>query len=300
MEILCLHRVLARPTPADEPYLTRGTAIGVDELRALLDSGRTFVDEDGLFPDDPTACWLTFDDGYADVVEVAAPELARRGIRASLFVSTAALDPSWRHPVDRWYATIVGARRRRVTLDGLGLARREVDLAREEDWRSLVNGPEKDHFVAASREEQRDMLARLTRLLEPAGVKPPRLLSRAELVRLAALGWRIGAHGRTHAVLRDRSARELADEIDGALEDLAFLGTARSAWFAWPDGRSDASARAWLAARASAHGVRGALALDPDAPGDRWQVPRRLVVRANTLESKQTSGALRPDTARDV
>src|SRR5262249_33551246 len=61
---------------------------------------------------------LTFDDGYQDIVEHAAPILAARGMPATLFVTTDTLDGGWPLPHHRLHALMPRARAARLRLPG--------------------------------------------------------------------------------------------------------------------------------------------------------------------------------------
>jgi peptidoglycan/xylan/chitin deacetylase (PgdA/CDA1 family) len=91
LSILIFHRVLARPDPLspDEPDVVEFEAqmrwvrswFNVLPLGAAID--RLYA---GTIP--PRALAITFDDGYADNEELAAPILARLGLSATFFIST--------------------------------------------------------------------------------------------------------------------------------------------------------------------------------------------------------------------
>ncbi len=270
LRILCFHRVVLTPQPFDRAYLQRGSAVTVDRFREILDqvaATHRLVDEDEATrilqtgKDAERTCWVTFDDGYRDVLEHALPELERRGILPSIFVTTQTLDGAWRFPVDRWYAAVLGATRHEVELTSFGSPPRAVDLRHVDGWASLVDGPEKQRFIFESAEEQARMLAVLEIALGSRPAPSPPLLSRSDLETLAQRGWRIGAHGRTHRVLAGASEHDLDAEVAGSLHDIAHFGRARSGWFAWPDGQSCSLSRGWLHQHAEGLRLAGGLGL---------------------------------------
>jgi peptidoglycan/xylan/chitin deacetylase (PgdA/CDA1 family) len=96
-------------------------------------------------------------------------------------------------------------------------------------------------------------------------------MSREQLQELAADGWELGAHTRTHACLPDVSDEELAEELAGSKEDLEReLGVScRTA--AYPYGAADERVR--IAARAA--GFEAAAGLSRDlARTSRFYWPR--------------------------
>ena len=266
----------------------RGTALSLERFRSILDEiGRDhrFVDEDEASETlrrrsaTDRTCWVTIDDGYRDTVDVVLPELTRRRITASLFITTGILSGSWRFPVDDWYATLRGATRRRPLLSELGCPARAVDLDNPMDFSTLVDGPEKRAYVNSAPETQRSRLAQLANLLQSRDVPAPALLTRGDLQVLADAGWRIGGHGRTHRVFgaRDGDTEALRHEVLGSHADLAAFGATRSCWFAWPDGVVGAGAARWLAGEASRAGLVGALSLATDEYRNGFSVAREFM-----------------------
>lgn len=74
-----------------------------------------------------------------------------------------------------------------------------------------------------------------------------RTLTRQELRELAALGFSVGAHTRTHPRLPKVSPRRLEDEVSGSRSDLEDLLGARVDQFAYPQGEHSSSVRAAVA-----------------------------------------------------
>jgi peptidoglycan/xylan/chitin deacetylase (PgdA/CDA1 family) len=181
---------------------------------------------------------LTFDDGYADVLELAAPELKARGMTALLCVTTDVASDSQRgFPVDHWYAAVQSAGARTGILDGISGEAWAFDLARGEDRARLVDGPEKRAFIRASREEQQRMLGELRRALG-VGIPPPipPLLDIAALSTLVLEGWILGSHGQTHALLPLLSEEDAAEDLARSRAFFPEHGLPRPSILAYPDG----------------------------------------------------------------
>src|SRR6185503_11543965 len=125
LAILCFHRVLpaSRREGPDEPYFLRQTALAIDRFCALLDElerRAAVLPPEALFCCERPGVILTFDDGYADVLDFAAPELQKRNMRAILCVTTAVASGAERgFPMDHWYATAQRAATRTGVLDGI-------------------------------------------------------------------------------------------------------------------------------------------------------------------------------------
>ncbi len=248
--ILCFHRVLPahhRSGP-DEPYFLRQTALALDRFCALLDEleRRCAVLSPTLLPawtegadiGGRPRVFLTFDDGYADVLDVAAPELKRRGMEALLCVTTAVVSGAQRgFPVDHWYAAVQAAKARSGLLEGFTGEAWSFDLDRPEDRARLIDGPEKRAFVRASPEDQGSMLERLRRALGVEGPTAiPRLLDVAGLAALAREGWLLGSHGERHALLPLLSAGEAAEDLVRSRAFFAEHGLPPTSLLAYPDG----------------------------------------------------------------
>jgi peptidoglycan/xylan/chitin deacetylase (PgdA/CDA1 family) len=293
--ILCLHRVLAasRRGGPDEPYFLRQTALELDRFRALLDElerRRAVAPPEALFAwtldtradvdtrrNRSPAVILTFDDGYADVLEVAAPELAKRGMRAVLCATTAVVSGRQRgFPVDHWYATVQGASTRTGILEGITNEAWSFDRDRADDRARFLDGPEKRAFVRAASEQQEGMLDRLRAALGVEHPLPiPRSLEIADLSRLVDLGWLLGSHGERHALLPLLSEDDAAKELSRSRAFFPEHGLAAPTILAYPDGatcpRTEALARAAGYTVGLALGSRFATA--SDAP---LQLPRLI------------------------
>jgi peptidoglycan/xylan/chitin deacetylase (PgdA/CDA1 family) len=104
----------------------------------------------------------------------------------------------------------------------------------------------------------------------------PGYLDAAALRTLAAAGWTVGAHGRTHRFLSDLPAGDLADELAGARRDLEDVLGAPVRHLSLPGGRG--GARVTAAARAA-----GYVSVATSAPGlNRRLTPlglQRLIVQ---------------------
>jgi len=269
--ILCFHRVLpaSRRTGPDDPYFKRQTALELERFCALLDEldrrGAVLPPESlfdwtrGEGPQSRPGVILTFDDGYADVLEFAAPALKRRGMRALLCVTTAVASGAQRgFPVDHWYATAQAATARTGLIDGFTDEAWAFDLAREEDRARLVDGPEKRAFVRASPEDQQEMLDRLRRALRvEARISIPPLLGVSDLVSLVREGFMLGAHGERHALLPLLSESEAAGELARSRAFFPAHGLPETSILAYPDGAT--CARTEVLAQAAGYTIGLAL-----------------------------------------
>jgi peptidoglycan/xylan/chitin deacetylase (PgdA/CDA1 family) len=233
--VVTYHRVLERADPLREGEVDRDTFLR--QVRALASAMHVLpLDEAvvrlraGTLP--ACAAAVTFDDGYADNAEVARPILERVGVPATFFVATSFVDGG-----TMWNDVVIDAvertRRRTVDASELGLGHADLDgtAARAAAVRRFLVALK--HRAPAQRAAD---VARLSALLEVDA--PARLMmSRAQVVALAAAGFGIGAHTRTHPILSSLGEAAAADEIAGSRRDLeGWLGR-RVTLFAYPNGR---------------------------------------------------------------
>jgi hypothetical protein len=187
----------------------------------------------------PRTLSITFDDGYLDNAETAAPMLRARGIPASFYVTTGGLDT----PEALWWDRVINAvdaTRERGTVTGveLGVPAAGASLslaprARERTATALLDAlwtlPHAQVLTALSRIEAR---------LEPnraADTFAPRMDSRG-LARLAADGFEVGAHTVRHPNLVKLSPADVFAEADASRRTLQRITGTAVAGFAYPAG----------------------------------------------------------------
>jgi peptidoglycan/xylan/chitin deacetylase (PgdA/CDA1 family) len=220
----------------------------------------------------PPRAALTIDDGHPDTLEVALPELDRRGLPATLFLSTAPPEtgvPLW---IDRTRWIVKHARARVLEAASLGLpggslegtvARLEL-LARLLRHLKTLGPPDVDRAVLA-----------LAKALEPEG-PPLGVLEWDGVRRMAAGPIALGGHTHRHYMLSRLDDRTLEDEIVAAHRLIEERTGHRVRTFAYPNGEAaDYDGRAIAVLRRlglrSAVTCRNGLA----RPGqDPFQLPR--------------------------
>jgi peptidoglycan/xylan/chitin deacetylase (PgdA/CDA1 family) len=211
-------------------FLTRHyRVVSLDEITGAFQRGEAR----------PNTAVITIDDGYHEVFSLAAPVLRRYGVPASVFVVSDFIDGRmWLWP-DRFRFVFERAPVGQVVIRHGGSSRL-LDIRTESDrrqaeefWLEYAKG-----IPVAERDELLDEVAEACRVELPTS--PPdqyRSMTWAQLRALAAEGFEIGAHTRTHHIFSRLDRNRLRDEIAGCKEHIEQnLGVAVQ-HFAYPNGR---------------------------------------------------------------
>ena len=234
LSVLIFHRVLPEPDPLfpGEMHAASFDAVcgwvrGWFNVLPLDEATRRLAE--GTLP--ARAMAITFDDGYADNQQVAAPILRRHGLTATFFVATGFIDGG-----RMWNDTLLEVLRR--------WPHDTVDLR---DWGIPV-------MPAKSDEDRRRIFKGLQRWLRRIGIKgrdgflnelvqragqplPTDLMMTSEQVRdLAQRGMEIGCHTVTHPILTRVSVETARQEILAAKARLEQLAGTPVRYFAYPNG----------------------------------------------------------------
>jgi peptidoglycan/xylan/chitin deacetylase (PgdA/CDA1 family) len=182
---------------------------------------------------------VTLDDGYDDVLSLAVPVLRRFGIPASIFVVSDFID----HRVWPWpdqFSFVFdraprhqAAFRHRGAVHVLELGDAEGRRRTEERWREYAKT-----IPTAERDELLGSVAEACGLEIP-NTPPPeyRPMTWMQLRALAAEGFDVGAHTRTHPILSQVGPKQLRDEIGGCKEQIEANIRGPVVHFAYPNGR---------------------------------------------------------------
>ena len=177
------------------------------------------------------AACITFDDGYADNFDVAAPILAKAGLPATFFVTGGAVEQGimWNDLV------IEGIRHANGDLDlsdlGFGTYRLEDDKSRM----AAINDT-----IAKLKYQQLDCRWDIARSIFARAAKgePPRLMmTKEQVAALAAQGFDIGSHTINHPILKELSAADGRHEIEASRDWVADVTGRRPTTFAYPNGK---------------------------------------------------------------
>lgn len=259
----------------------RRNVISLTELVAGMRSGRVF---------EPGTVVLTFDDGYLDNLEIAAPILSRLRLPATLFLATGYVtrrEPQW---IDELHCAF-----RHRTRENLMLPRggnRDWDL-REPASARLAYDRASELLLSATLAERRELLDDVTRQLR-SGASPPRLTLGWDDVRRLVRDhplFEIGVHTCDHVDLTAVNADEVERQVHGSVAAAEDQLDAAVRHFSYPYGRCSALVRD-VVARA---GLSSAVATEPAQPivasDDVFALTRFEVTREVGRLPLLTSGA---------
>ena len=309
LSILIFHRVHAQQ---DELFPGEVDAARFDRICGWLSSWFNVLPLDnavqqllvGTLP--ARAAAVTFDDGYADNLTVAAPILLRHSLPATLFVASGYLNGGlmWN---DRLNEAL-----RSTTLDvidlsdaGLpGLGRLPLhDIAARQQAAPVLLSAAK--YLGS---DARNAFAELVeRLAEVARAKSP-MLTTEQLRSWRDAGLGVGGHTATHPILRRLPLAEAANDIAQGRATLEDMLQQPVTLFAYPNGQPDVDYDADIARAVADAGFGAAFTTAWGAcvgGDDRYQLPRftpwdqqrwrfgaRLVANLRRRGAKTTSAPL--------
>ncbi|HJT52156.1 MAG TPA: polysaccharide deacetylase family protein [Nitrosospira sp.] len=180
----------------------------------------------------PRAACITFDDGYADNVEIALPILQKYGIRATFFVATRFLDGG-----RMWNDTVIELIRRApgeiLDLSRIGLGRFEIKSIpqRRQVIHHLLH--ELKYLPLESRQSAVEAMCALI----PAVLPNNLMMTSDQLRELHNSGMEIGAHTASHPILARMENNAASADIAIGKEVLEGIIRARVRFFAYPNGK---------------------------------------------------------------
>lgn len=174
---------------------------------------------------------ITFDDGYADNAEVAAPILESLGLTATFFVTTGFLQGGcmWN---DRVIEAVRSSATDELDLAGLGLGR--VSLRTVDERRGAI-----DRILASIKHrpprQRTEAVQTITRAAK-AGEAPALMMNEDQVRSLIRRGMDVGAHTVSHPILTRLEAPAAYAEIRDSKLQLEDLTGRAIRLFAYPNG----------------------------------------------------------------
>jgi peptidoglycan/xylan/chitin deacetylase (PgdA/CDA1 family) len=243
----------------------------------------------------PRSVVLTFDDGYLDNLEVAAPLLRKYQMPATIFVPTGYIDrqePQW---IDELHCAFRFRQNDKIRVAALPSS---FDLSNEHGQRHA--------YLCLSTEllrhrhaERRRLLDEIKSQLQPSRAPPRLTLSWAELrsMRQTAPDIEIGLHGHDHDALATLALEEATAEVRLAQERFEAEMGYRARYISYPYGRYSEALRGQLAAL----GLVGAFKTQPtqriEQGSDPWAMPRYEVTRS-LVDFRLWSEGVLPDLGK--
>lgn len=274
--VLIYHRVLAEKDPilAGEPTADEFAAqmdVVAATCRVLpLAEAIARLRSDSL---PSRAVSITFDDGYANNRELAAPILRSRGIPATIFIATGFIGRG-----RMWNDTVIEAVRcagPRLDLGALGLGSFELPDAAARIGALEKILPALKYLDPAQRQARAEAIA------DAAGIARDGspMMTEQQIRELESFGIEVGAHTVTHPILRSIDAEAACREIAASKDALASITGRRIGLFAYPNGRPGRDYDASHVALVKRCGFDAAVSTAWGAAGrdvDSFQIPRML------------------------
>ena len=234
LSILIFHRVLHESDPLQPDLATARTFESrmrwLDRFFRILPLGDSLVQlKEGRLPS--RAVSITFDDGYADNVDIALPILRRLGIPATFFIATGFLNGG-----RMWNDTIIetvrknGARAIRRTYGDRATLPCETDAQRRAAIHQLLG--DLKYLPEAERRSQVEKFAQAVDTPLPG-----LMMTESQVRQLAAEGMEVGAHTISHPILTWMGREEARNEIFGSKQELEGLLGQAVPLFAYPNGK---------------------------------------------------------------
>jgi peptidoglycan/xylan/chitin deacetylase (PgdA/CDA1 family) len=222
----------------------------------------------------PRAACITFDDGYADNLTIAAPIFKRYGLTATFFVATGFLDGGrmWNDSIIESVRVAPGTV---LDLERIGLGRYPVGAPEERTATAYA-------VIRAVKHLPPDV--RATRVAEIVGaigmpIPDDLMLTSSQVRELRAQGMTIGGHTVTHPILASTEETGARREILDGKERLEAILGEPVRLFAYPNGKPGQDFRAEHVRMVCECGFRGAVSTSWGAANytsDPYQLPRFL------------------------
>lgn len=233
----------------------------------------------------PRACLVTFDDGYADNVEVALPVLERHGVPALFFISSGYVKSGRPYEADAVHDILrLAGPRERVELDlsPWNGPRLDVPYATDADRSASyfkVTRIFKDQIRYADRRAVIDHLAERFSV-DPGALSWPAMMTPEQVRRLADAGMTIGSHSEWHVSLSAEGPDEFARQLRSSRETLAEMTGQAVRYFSYPFGDPQYCVPAWPLVRdADYDGAFMACGLPSRRADAPWLIDRHATTR---------------------
>ena len=239
---------------------------------------------------EPGTVVISFDDGYRDTLELAAPVLEFYGIPAIVYLSTGNVTGGANQWVDELYSAFQFRTNHQLRLDApdAPLYDLEMEDTLFEAYHSMAG-----RLLAMQRSEREALLEEVRAQLS-AVERPPRLmLTWQEVKELTRRypGFEIGVHTREHPDLTACGEEAARAELENSMADIAGELKLEVEHLAFPYGRTNERIREIVARSSLRSAVIGESMSLVHCGTDRFAIPRIEARSAMTRFRFQTSGA---------
>lgn len=188
----------------------RGPILSLPDVVSALREGRSLA---------TNASVITFDDGYANNADVAAPILRSLNVPATFFITTDFIDQRLRLWVDRF----------------------ELAFSRLHGTNLVADTTERERLKKLPTDERERALADLEQQAGTQNLTAPlhRAMTWAQVRKLIEDGFEIEAHTKTHPILTRCSPEQVSEEIIGSKRRIEQECGVSCEHFAYPNGQPD-------------------------------------------------------------
>lgn len=248
-------------------WLTKNTHVmPLDEAVTRLLTGE---------PLPPRSVAITFDDGYRDNLQIAAPMLRQHGLPATIYVVTGKMADNTPFWWDQVIAMLAGTSQQTLDALALGLPELPTTLSLSGSHRRDTCLQLLDTLWSHNTQRIEETLTRLAAQLKPATLpwlKADRMTP-TEVQALAAQGFSIGGHTISHVDPKHLNREQLLHELGTSRESLQDLCQQPIDSFAYPGGRTSVWMPDLLAQVGFQHAVSTVRGIN-QAPVDRYAIAR--------------------------
>jgi peptidoglycan/xylan/chitin deacetylase (PgdA/CDA1 family) len=235
LSILIYHRVLQESDPMRPDEVDAAT---FDRQMQMIAGGFNVIALDEAVERlqmrslPPRAASITFDDGYADNLTVAAPILRRYGLTATFFIAAGYLDGGrmWNDSVIESVAAAEGST---IDLESLGIGQHQIGTQPE---RLLTACNIINILKYRPSGERADLVERIVQLVG-ASMPDDLMMTSSQLRELRDSGMSIGGHTVSHPILARLDEQTARQEIGKGRELLEAIIGERIHLFAYPNGK---------------------------------------------------------------
>jgi peptidoglycan/xylan/chitin deacetylase (PgdA/CDA1 family) len=158
---------------------------------------------------------ISFDDGYKDNIEYAAPILKKYNCRASFYIVTHCIDtntPTWTYLIDHFLAK-TSKEKLELCYDFVPVEMRSIHLIRGKASRQAIVKI-KPWLKTLSNEQQTTVIKQLMEQCNDVEIQRGKMMSWDDIRELKSTGFHIGSHSHTHPMLASLdSDEEIRNEL---------------------------------------------------------------------------------------